>query len=125
VAAKTLCHFVVEFLDGIQIVYLKSVCKLQLFCTPLSTSHCDTEMEANHTPSQELLLSLFPLWTAVDFPALSCPVSCLSICRDSYFPLMLFTRQTLAKIYVYQSHMDLWLYLRTGPEMAAIIVRLF
>ena len=61
VAAKTLCHFVVEFVDGIQIVYLKSLCKLHFFCTLLSTVRSDTEMEANHTPSQELLLSLFPL----------------------------------------------------------------
>jgi hypothetical protein len=60
-AAKTLCSIVVENLDGISIIYFKSMCKLQFLCTLLSTVHCDTEMEGNRTPSQELLLSLFPL----------------------------------------------------------------
>ena len=81
-AAKTLCNILVVFWGGIRIVYCKSVCKLQSFCTLLSTVHCDTEMESNHTPSQELLRSLFQLGTAVDFPALSCPVSRLNICLD-------------------------------------------
>jgi len=89
---------VVEFWDGIRVVYFKDVCKLQPFCTILSTVGCDTEMEGNHTPSQELLLLLFALRTAVNFPAISCPVSFLNTCHDSYFTLMLFTRQLLAKI---------------------------
>ena len=80
-AAKTLCNIVVEFLDRIRIVYFKSVRKLHSFCTLLCTVHCDTETEGNNNPRQYILLLLFPLWTAADFPALSCPVSCFNMCQ--------------------------------------------